>query len=273
LVIDEFRVIRDNQRSVGITYELYRAEGNGIFQLLGEFIATEEDTMTYIDSDVRPWEVIYTYFWRAFDGCGELIGDSNSGRNIVVSGRTLENEIVNRLNWNTYEEWENGVEEYRVFRSLGDPEDFQLLTTLSPGFTEFEDDVEEFKEVEGRFCYRIEAVESPNQFGSGAVALSNTICVVQPPIAWIPNAIVLGGFNDEFRPVLGFIDFESYAMEIYNKWGELLFETRDYAEAWDGTYRGNPVPEDYYRYIISFRDGQGKPVIEEGVLYVLIGAE
>jgi gliding motility-associated-like protein len=85
--------------------------------------------------------------------------------------------------------------------------------------------------------------------------------------------MVYGGFNDEFKPVLGFIDFDSYRMEIYNKWGELLFETSDIEQGWDGTHRGSVVPEDYYRYIITFRDGADKPFIEEDVLYMVRNAE
>jgi gliding motility-associated-like protein len=85
--------------------------------------------------------------------------------------------------------------------------------------------------------------------------------------------MVYNGFNDEFKPVIGFVDFESYRMEIYNKWGENLFETREIDRGWDGTYKGNVVPEDFYRYIISVKDGSGKPFIEEGRLYMIRNAD
>jgi hypothetical protein len=38
-------------------------------------------------------------------------------------------------------------------------------------------------------------------------------------------------------------------------------------------YSGSAVPEDYYRYIITFRDGADKPFIEEDVLYMVRNAE
>lgn len=253
----------------GITYELYRAEGDGQFQLIADLNATEDNTMVYTDTDVRPGDVRYTYFWKAYDGCGQFISDSNQGRNIVLLSRTNDDDLINRIMWSPYGDWNAGVEEYRIWRSLGGTEDFELFMSNGPGEIFLEDDVEDFLEVEGRFCYRIEAIESGNPFGVQGKSFSNITCAVQPPVVWVPNAMVYGGFNDEFKPVLGFVDFDSYAMEIYNKWGELLFETEDYTEAWDGTFRGNPVREDYYRYIISFRDGDGRPIVEEGVLYVL----
>ena len=263
----EVNLLQDTT-GVGTLYELYRAENEGMFRLIRTFQGSEEEFLTYVDSDVRPGDTEYTYFWRAFDGCGQLIGDSNQGVNIVLTARVNNDQPVVRLNWTPYETWENGVESYNIWRSPGSPDEFELLATVDSDETQLEEDIESFAEEEGRFCYRIEALEAESQFPK-ASAFSNISCVVQPPIIWVPNAMVYGGFNDEFKPVLSFIEFDSYQMEIYNKWGELLFATNDYQEGWDGTYRGNPVREDYYRYIIKFQDGAGKVTLEEGVLYVL----
>ena len=126
---------------------------------------------------------------------------------------------------------------------------------------------------EGRFCYRIQSIEGPNVYGQGATAFSNISCITREPLVWIPTAMVYQGVNNEFKPVLGFIDFSTYEMEIYNKWGEMLFKTNEADSGWDGTYNGQVVPEDYYRYIISFNDGGGKPFVEEGTMYMVRNAE
>jgi len=268
----EVTLFQDGE-GVGTTYELYRSEENDAFNRIATIPSVfGEDTIRFVDSNVRANEFAYTYYWTAIDGCGEVIDDSNESSSIVLESRTNPNDLVNRLSWSPYEGWDGDVVEYQIFRAEGD-EDPMFYDSTAPFETEWSEDVEPFLMTGGRFCYRIMAVESTNEFGPGAVAFSNLSCATQEPLVWIPSAMVYGGFNDEFKPVLGFVDFETYRMEIYNKWGELLFETSEVDEGWDGTYRGNAVPEDYYRYIISFRDGAGKPFLEEDRLYVVRNAE
>jgi gliding motility-associated-like protein len=271
---DEIEVtLYQDGNGVGTSYDLYKAEESGSFDLIATIPSVPgEDTIKYVDTDVRVNEFVYTYYWTATDGCGKLIGDSNEGSNIVLESRTNRNDLVNRLTWSEYIGWDGSVVEYQIFRGLGDEEPM-LYDGTDPNTTEWFEDVEQFLTNQGRFCYRIQAVESTNQFGPGAISYSNLSCVTQEPLVWIPSAMVYGGFNDQFKPVLGFVDFETYRMEIYNKWGELLFRTSDIEMGWDGTYQGNAVPEDYYRYIISFKDGGGKPFVEEGRLYMVRNAE
>ncbi len=51
------------------------------------------------------------------------------------------------------------------------------------------------------------------------------------PKAFSPNG---DGINDVFKPIGKGIDFNQYQMFVYNRWGELLFESSDYADGWDG---------------------------------------
>jgi gliding motility-associated-like protein len=41
-------------------------------------------------------------------------------------------------------------------------------------------------------------------------------------------------------------------MKIYNRWGELLFESSDPSMGWDGTYLGNALDAGAYTYVIRF---------------------
>ena len=43
------------------------------------------------------------------------------------------------------------------------------------------------------------------------------------------------GINDLFRPIG---DFEIKNLQIFNRWGELIFEKSNSDIYWDGTYRG-----------------------------------
>jgi gliding motility-associated-like protein len=72
----------------------------------------------------------------------------------------------------------------------------------------------------------------------------------------IPNAFTpMGtpGLNDVFKPVLtGDVVPSIFFMQIYNKWGQKVYETNDYDAGWDGTVNGMPAPTGVYTYIISF---------------------
>lgn len=68
-------------------------------------------------------------------------------------------------------------------------------------------------------------------------------------IIYVPNAFSPDGdeYNEVFIPVLnGNIDPANYLLEIYNRWGELIFETNNIQEGWDGTYKGLMSPDGTY---------------------------
>lgn len=76
---------------------------------------------------------------------------------------------------------------------------------------------------------------------------SNCVSHVNIPEAFSPNG---DGLNEVFRPVL--INYEQFEMKIYNRWGELLFESSDPSMGWDGTYLGNALDAGAYTYVIRF---------------------
>ena len=84
----------------------------------------------------------------------------------------------------------------------------------------------------------------------------NTIEVIEDIIFYVPNAFTPDGdaFNNTFKPVFTFgIDPNSYTMYIYNRWGEIIFETNDVSVGWDGTYNGEIVQDGTYSYTIKFK--------------------
>ena len=41
---------------------------------------------------------------------------------------------------------------------------------------------------------------------------------------------------------------------IFNRWGEMIFESNKLGEAWDGTYKGKLVPNGVYTWKVDFKD-------------------
>lgn len=81
------------------------------------------------------------------------------------------------------------------------------------------------------------------------------IPIVDVPTGFSPNG---DGTNDIVR-VLGY-GIETMTFKIYNRWGELVFETNDQYQGWDGTYKGEPQEMDAYGYLldVTFFDGSKK---------------
>jgi gliding motility-associated-like protein len=75
-------------------------------------------------------------------------------------------------------------------------------------------------------------------------------------IFYIPNSFTPDGdmFNQTFQPVFtsGFDPF-NFTLTIYNRWGELIFESHDAKVGWDGTYGGKLVQEGTYTWKIEFK--------------------
>jgi len=255
----------------GMRYELFRARQTGGFVKIGTFDQTAEEKIIYVDGDLDTRNLAYRYKWKAFDGCGVEIGESNTGRNMTMTAIAETREFANFLTWTPYQEWENGVARYRIQRKVGPEGAFEDYAEVDGETLVYTDDVEEFQFEEGEFCYKIIAEEAANSYG--VVSTSETVirCATQPPVMWIPSGMVINGQPDNqvFKPVAAFIDFDTFRMEVYNKWGERIFESDNVQEGWDGTYKGNVVRSDMYRYIISYSDGSGKPFIEQDVVYVL----
>ena len=67
------------------------------------------------------------------------------------------------------------------------------------------------------------------------------------PSAFSPNN---DGENDEFAAVTDCnLD---YSMQVFNKWGSIIFSTTDIAEGWNGTYKGKEVPDGIYSYKVFY---------------------
>ncbi len=71
-----------------------------------------------------------------------------------------------------------------------------------------------------------------------------------PMRLFVPNAFTPNddNLNETFKPVaVNFIDYEIF---IFNRWGELIYQSQDIESPWNGTYLGNPVQQDVYVWLI-----------------------
>jgi gliding motility-associated-like protein len=91
------------------------------------------------------------------------------------------------------------------------------------------------------------------------------IPVVEVPTGFTPNA---DSWNDIFR-IERWLHFELVTMRVFNRWGDLVFETDDITSGWDGTAYGQSQPIGTYVYTISGVDEKGAFVWRQGNVTLL----
>lgn len=65
------------------------------------------------------------------------------------------------------------------------------------------------------------------------------------------------GKNDEFFVTGHGISPDGYHLLIYNKWGEIVFETKDYKAKWDGKIKGKIIEGGVYTWLLIYKNTNG----------------
>ena len=55
-------------------------------------------------------------------------------------------------------------------------------------------------------------------------------------------------------------------VEIYNRWGNLVFASEDYDNKWEGKHNGKELPGGVYFYVVDF--GTGDPAITGNITLI-----
>ncbi|MBK7148245.1 MAG: gliding motility-associated C-terminal domain-containing protein [Bacteroidetes bacterium] len=106
--------------------------------------------------------------------------------------------------------------------------------------------------------YTVTVTDSKGCADSLSVEVSKQVCesYIYFPTAFSPNG---DNANDFFRPRYS-PDLKSYSIAVYNRWGELVYESTNVNEGWDGFYKGvaQPLSTYIWRSQISFLNGETK---------------
>ena len=106
------------------------------------------------------------------------------------------------------------------------------------------------------------AIDSIGQYLVLATSFENCKSTDSVYILWagksffIPNAFTPNGdgLNDVFGAIPRLDYVNQYRISIYNRWGQLIFDTSDLNQGWDGSYQGKPCPLGVYVYRIVYQD-------------------
>jgi gliding motility-associated-like protein len=188
---------------------------------------------------------------------------------IDIKGKA-EDSHSNTLNWTAHHLGKNV--DYELYRSakgvdtkVWDAKDkFQFIDTFDP-----------LNPDNVVLCYYVVAYAwdtFPNGKQVRVRSKSNTVCVSQTASIFAPNAFAPRGINQEFRPQISFNEqLESYLMEIYDRNGAKIFETKELSIGWNGKVNnnGSEMQQDVYVYFIRAIQKNGKVNETKGTVMLL----
>ncbi|HMU73345.1 MAG TPA: gliding motility-associated C-terminal domain-containing protein, partial [Ferruginibacter sp.] len=78
--------------------------------------------------------------------------------------------------------------------------------------------------------------------------------------------LVFNGFSpngdqvNDYWHILGIEAYPDNTVQVFNRWGNLVFEQKGYtnAQAWDGTWNGKALPDGTYYYLVD--PGKGSKI-------------
>jgi gliding motility-associated-like protein len=82
----------------------------------------------------------------------------------------------------------------------------------------------------------------------------------------VPNVFTPNndGINDVFRPEgKGIAD---YSLQVFNRWGILVFESTQYNNGWNGKVSNEPAPEGTYYFLLIAKDASGQSIVGAEVM-------
>lgn len=114
--------------------------------------------------------------------------------------------------------------------------------------------------------YRVTAYKNGS---SQTVSMSNEVEVVPTMSLYIPDAFTPNGdgINDTFG--ISGEAIRNFNMRVYNRWGELVFESDNASTQWDGSFKGEKVPQGVYVYQVSAQAPTGQYANKKGTVTVV----
>jgi gliding motility-associated-like protein len=115
--------------------------------------------------------------------------------------------------------------------------------------------------------YGLTVTDSSNCTGADSIRVIQKACMegVYIPTAFTPNN---DNLNDVFRPmVFGIV--VKFEFSLYNRFGELIYQTNEPGKGWDGRWKGILQPANTYAWVCSYQLEGGEAKVEKGMVSLI----
>lgn len=221
-------------------------------------ITLNQTSPPYIDNNVFTAGDAYCYQLSYVDNCGNQAPWTEPFCTTVLNGKISGDSVL--FNWQELrgygtvnyilEQLDENDRTVNIFRPTS-------RTSMFLPVSNFSDQVLRFR-----------LIALVNTQG-GVVALYTNIvrlrinAVLIYPTAFSPNG---DGLNDTFGVTARFID--KFHLQVFNRWGELIYYSENPDERWDGTHKGVTVPTGTYALVIQAEDKTGRKIEQKVILLI-----
>ncbi len=242
-----------------ISLAIFQQSTNGKNYYTRKSIKPLSNNYTFTADSLITDEIKYYFRIIILNTCLQFQDTSNICNSILLIPKKITKSI-NRIDWNSYLDFDAGVEKYEVYQGTGDASlgySFILVKTLIPDSLSYTDLHFPDEILNDGVCYYVLAYEkSGNSYGvTSAISKSNIVCVPGDLLVFFPNAFHPGSNiekNTRFIPKGLYIDYTKSWLKVYNRWGELVFETNNLLNGWDGNDANNNPCESGQYLFVSF---------------------
>jgi hypothetical protein len=255
----------DNTVSIkGLT--VFRSENqSGPYKNVGFVPYSAALQYNFNDASIDTARMPYYYYIQVADSCGLPSLISNTVKTVKAKVEFVE-LYKNKVSWDDYDGYLGGVMSYNVYRAVDDNWNPVPISNVPYGINYFIDDVSAFAPDQGKFTYYVDAMEGPgNPYGFTENASSNRVEIYQEGDIFIPNCFTPKGYNKIWLPQTYFVNKTDYILQVFDRWGQKVWESRDENEGWNGgKYEGG-----VYVYLLQFKTARGEFIERKGTVTML----
>ncbi len=174
--------------------------------------------------------------------CAPLLTVTN---NCDLNGETPNlDDLANNLSWTNIPGCSEDIASYNIYYAPTVLAELVLIATVdNPDLHSYVHQLT--TSLAG--CYTIQAIDSSENIG----AISEKVCVDNCPVYVLPNVFTPNndGDNDLFTPFMPYYFVDHVKMKIFNRWGQLVYQTENADINWDGRdLKGRNLSEGIYFY-------------------------
>jgi gliding motility-associated-like protein len=209
----------------------------------------QNQSLLFDDLDVNTSENSYCYRFNYENAC-KLRAPAFSA---PVCSILLRNNVTDVI-WNADSPFSGGVGSYDLIQmdaahAVQDEIPKQLETVHALNI-----------ESQSAFSFQIKAQSADGNM----LSYSNILDLRRDPVLLVPDAFTPNGdaYNERFEVKAYFVS--QFNMSVFTRWGEVVFQTNDVANGWDGNIKDGKAPGGYYLYKIEMTDILGKSISKNG---------
>ena len=235
------------------TYNLIVERANAGSSDFQSISGVGNQSLVYKDNNVNTSETSYCYRFSYENSCKQTSPPSDAVCSIL-----LKNNIQD-ISWTGASPFTSGIASYDLIETDANGR----VTNEIPKQLDLSHKIDLATQSSSGFQIKAHSSDGNLVSYSNVISLQNDAIMLVPD-AFTPNG---DGINERFEVKSYFTD--TFRMLIYSRWGEVIFQSENALDGWDGTVKGKPAAPGYYLYKIEASTSTQQQISKTGSLMLI----